>query len=841
VLLKKLGKYEIAEWLGGGRFGDVFLARDTIIEKDFALKISRMRREEIAMLKDEARLLSSLNHQNIVRFYNVDFIENKFVLVMEYIKGKNLRDMITEGGIRIEQSVMIAKQIFDALAYAHQSGVLHRDLKPENILVAGESEALTVKITDFGLAKFIKPGSISASSAGTPIYMAPESWAGSFNEKSDIWSVGIILYELLTGVPPFLDDSLEGLRRKIEKSRFTTPSVLRHEIPEGLENIILSALALNHRSRPSAQELLSQITKTDDAVRAVTRVQLRQQKPDAIELTPVQKDVLAALDSPVLVSGRAGCGKTTTLTHAVTALIDRGVPPSRLLICTFTNKAANDIRERLQQKIECSPYELWLGTFHTLGFRILRRDAERMDMSNDFVIKQPKDIFRDMQIHVGKYRMNAVIKFIQTLKAKGIGHEKFTPQNSWEKTCHEIYSRYENYKRENRLMDYDDLIFYTARLLEENEDIRQYYQDLFDYIFVDELQDISPSQYRLIRLLYTKNVFFTGDEEQAIYGWRGAERELMYRAPKDYPDMKMYQLNKSFRLAQGIVDIANNLMRRDATMIPGAQGGDVFIHTAKSEQDEADYIVRETKKLHKEHFNYRDIVILCRTNHLIRIYEEALAKARVPHALIGGSTLFERTEVKPLIDYLILLDDTSSHGKGLDTFTARASILFKLPKKVQRRALQLYEHHYQNATQLTPRGIIEDIIDLTGMQGAGLDELHAVANNQAVNDLGRFLNEIRLIQELDLVDWTKDVVKIMTIHSAKGLEFPVVFVVDLVEEIFPLTKKTSSQKEIEEERRLCYVALTRARKKLYLSYPKWRSGRYQQPSRFLVDMLKLET
>ena len=175
MLLKKLGKYEIIEWLGGGRFGDVFLARDTIIDKNFALKISRMRREEIAVLKDEARLLASLNHPNVVRFYNVDFIDNKFVLVMEYIDGKNLRDIITESGISINQAITIMIQMTNGLVYAHSHNVLHRDLKPENILIAARDDAHAIKITDFGLAKFIRSGSISASSAGTPIYMAPEA------------------------------------------------------------------------------------------------------------------------------------------------------------------------------------------------------------------------------------------------------------------------------------------------------------------------------------------------------------------------------------------------------------------------------------------------------------------------------------------------------------------------------------------------------------------------------------------------------------------------------------------------------------------------------------------
>ena len=841
MLLKKLGKYEIIEWLGGGRFGDVFLARDTIIDKNFALKISRMRREEITILKDEARLLASLNHPNVVRFYNVDFIDNKFVLVMEYIDGKNLRDIVTESGININQAITIMIQIASGLIYAHSHNVLHRDLKPENILITVRDDSQAVKITDFGLAKFIRAGSISASSAGTPIYMAPEAWSGSCSEKSDIWSLGIIFYELLTGIPPFLDDSLDGLKRKIEKSKFLAPKALRHNIPEGIENLIFSTLSLNSRSRPSAQEFWDRIEKTAQAVPAATHINLPERKTEAVELTAVQEEVLASLESSVLLIGQAGCGKTTTLTHAVTKLIEREVPASKLLVCTFTNKAANDIKERLQRTTTVSTYDLWLGTFHTLGFRILCRHAERLNMSDEFIIREPKDIFREMHLTVGKHRINAVIRFVETLKARGITPDKFQPQTAWEKSCHDAYQKYQEYKKEKDLMDYDDLILYAIELLENNQDIRQHYQNLFDYIFVDELQDINPAQYKLINLIYKERIFLTGDEDQAIYGWRGAEREIMYRVPKDYRDIKIFQLNKSFRLAQGIIDIASNLMHRESLMIPGPQTGEVFVYAAKSEQDEADYIVREIKKLRKETFDYQDIVILSRMNYLARLYEETLAKSRVPHALIGGPSFHERADVKPIIDYFQILEETIREKGDFVTFLAKANNLIKIPKRKQKRAAEIYEHHWNNTKLLKPQKLIEDITDLTGIEGESITELHSMALSHRNQDLTGFLNELQLVQDLDLVDWAKDVVKVMTIHSAKGLEFPVVFVVDLVEDIFPLTKKISSQKEVEEERRLCYVALTRAQRRLYLLYPKWRHGRYQHPSRFLIDMLKINS
>ncbi|UCF70632.1 MAG: UvrD-helicase domain-containing protein [candidate division WOR-3 bacterium] len=837
MLLKNLGKYEIVEWLGGGRFGDVFLARDTIIDKEFALKISRMRREEIAMLKEEATLLASLDHPNIVRFYNVDFVDNKFVLVMEYVQGENLRDIIIEGGIDIKRTVSILLQLIDALAYAHRSHVLHRDLKPENILISKKKNADLIKITDFGLAKFIRAGSISASSAGTPIYMAPESWGGSHSERSDIWSLGVILYEMLTGAPPFLDDSLDGLKRKIDKASFVAPAVFRHDIPEPIERIALSALAKDPSSRPTLDEIKRRIERMDDGIPG-ERVRMPKRKSMDMQLTSVQKDVLASIAGPVLVHGKAGCGKTTTLTLAINALLEKGVPLSKILTCTFTNRAADDIRERLQKTAVTHTRDLWLGTIHMAAFRILRRDAERLDLNPDFVIKDAKHIVQEMGVDVGKYRINAVLRSIELIKAKGITADRFRAKNNWERVCSEVYRKYEDYTRKESTIDYDDLILLSCRLLEDNTDVRQHYQGIFDYIFVDELQDINPAQYRLIGLMSKENIFFTGDEDQAIYGWRGAQRNLMHQVQKDYPAVRVFNLNQSFRLARSIIDIASNLMHREATVIPDGHESDIIVHAAKSDEDEAHYIVKEIERLHAEDFGYRDMVILCRMNQLARIYEAALAKARIPHVLISGSSLYERGEVKLIIDYLDALRECSAGLKTPDDLASLANGIFTLPKRKAKRALSVYEYHLANLESLKPGKLIGDILDLTDINGPEIDDLQSLATSQEFRTLGSFLNQIRLLQELDLAEWNKDMVKVMTVHSAKGLQFPVVFVVDLVEDTFPLTKKMASQQEVDEERRLCYVALTRAQKKLYLLYPKWRHGRYQHPSRFLVEMFK---
>jgi DNA helicase-2/ATP-dependent DNA helicase PcrA len=842
VLYKTLGKYEIIDWLGGGRFGDVFRARDTLLDKEFALKVSRMRKQEIRMLKDEARLLASLDHPNIVRFYNIDFIEEKLVLIMEYIKGTTLRELIIDTGVDSDLCVRIIAHVLSALVYAHENKVLHRDLKPENILITEREGEHVVKVTDFGLARFIKSGSISASTAGTPIYMAPEVWSGNFDEKSDVWSIGVILYEMLTGSPPFLADDLNALKSKIDSGTFLAPTILRPHIPEDIEDAVVKCLNVQPQARPTARALLQMLTAKRAAVRA-ERFSLPQKQTAVVTLTATQRDAVENTDGQVLVLGQSGCGKTTTLTYAVARLIDKGIPPSKILVCTFTNKAAHDIKERLAKLTRFSEYDLWINTFHTLGLRILRRDVERLDMSEEFSIEEPKKIINDMNIKPGTYRLNAIIRFIEILKARGIAPEAFAPQNAWENFCHDVYKKYQAYLKEKNMLDYDDLILQAVTLLTSHEDIRATYRSHFDYLFVDELQDINPAQYSLIKLLFKKYVFLTGDEDQAIYGWRGAEREIMFQAPKDFSNMKTFYLSKSFRLPQDILEVANNLMLRPATALPADESGDIMVYAAKSEKDEAEYIVREIQSLRKQGFRYQDMAILYRMKYISRIYEDALIKARVPHTLISGTSFHNRSDIKPLLEYIALLDEFSKHATGseaADDFIVRSLSLLNVKRRSTRRASELFKHHLTNATALNPHAVIDDVVNAFGLEGENSSELLSLARSYTEGDFMRLLNDIRLIQELDLADWGKDTVKLMTVHSAKGLEFPVVFVADLIEDVFPLTKKMVSKKETEEERRLCYVAVTRAKQKVYLLYPKWRHGRYQKPSRFLVDMFKTD-
>jgi len=828
MLGKKLGKYEILQWLGGGRFGDVYLARDEILDQNFALKVARPREFEMAMLKTEARLLCALNHPHIVRFHNVDIIEGQAVLILEYVAGRSLREIIRTGGIEIDLIIGIARQAADALGYAHGQGVWHRDLKPENILLTGDHE---IKIADFGLARFARSRLPEEGAAGTPLYMPPEAWAGRYEERSDIWGLGVVLYELLTGEPPFLDDDLARLRKKIAKGSFIVPSLVRAGIPGDLEDLVAACLRTDIAARPSADEVGAALTRYGRGVAAAAGFMPPDQENTGFDLSPDQAQAIADLDRQILLLGQAGCGKTTTLIQGIIKLIGSGVRPDEILAVTFTNKAARDIKERLKKLRSVPEAELWLGTCHNLALKILRRDAERIDQPADFTILDPKTIMSRSGLGTGRHRDRAVLQFIEGLKAKGQGPADYLPDNDWEASCLDVYRRYEEYCQEHEVMDYDDLIRFAVRLLEEHADRRKYYQDRFRHIFLDELQDFNPAQYRLVTLLVRDSCFFTGDPDQAIYGWRGAERELVYRVVRDFPDTTTITLNRSFRVPQAMFEAAGRLLKRTTPVIPNPDPGDVYVYAASSEADEGKYVAAEIGNLRTEGYRFQDIAVLFRINALSRIYEEGLTRAGIPYALISGAGWRDRANLKPIFDYLDLLAEA-----GPDNGPQEVAVLKGGPDPKAVEAM--YQRHAAAAGQRAVRDLIEDIAALVPFPDEDLKALRSWIGGLTDLTIRQFLNELKLMEELDVVNWHQDEVKLLTMHGAKGLEFPAVFVTDLTEDIIPLAKSALSARDLEEERRLCYVAITRAQRKLFLVYPKSRRGRSEVPSRFLLDMFR---
>ena len=871
MIASRLGKYEIKRWLGGGQFGDVYLAFDTILKSEFALKVSRMRDDEIVMLKDEARLLASLNHPNIVRFYNIDAIDGKFVLVMEYVAGLNLREMIKqEGRLTLGKSSAILQQVLSALDYAHRLNVIHRDLKPENILIARDG---CVKLTDFGLARFIKAGSISASTAGTPIYMAPEAWAGKFSSASDIWSATAVFYEMLTGRPPFLSDNLEELHARIRTGDFVPPATFEPTLPAAIMALIDKGLSPVSDHRPGPPDFAARLSLDEGAI-VVSRIDGHRTAPlpPGITPTPAQQEILDSLAGPILVFGAPGSGKTETLTLGLVKKMNEGMNPGDIMVVTFTNKAAQDIKDRLKKAIprEEGVDDVWVGTFHFQALKVLRRWAPRLDYSDDFEVLAPDQIVSSGSIpNPGPHRTKAILSAIGCFKANGLGPDEVEPKSRWDKECLVFYRNYQQLCRQNNVMDFDDLILNTLKLLEGHEDVRSYYAEKFKFVFVDELQDTNPAEYRLLRHFSSinNNIFFTGDEDQAIYGWRGARKDLMYEVYKDYPSIRTFVLNRSFRLPQRIVELAQSLILRNKDfkehVIPISKTdlGRVVVYPAAHDNDEAVFVVKEISSLVKKKERcYADCAILYRRNVQSRPFETALSEQRIPHTLIGGERFYTRSEVKMFIDYLTALEEgderlareSISRILNLDANQQeKLAAMVEKPEPAERsrkldtavKCLDIFRSQAREKDLLYPVQILDAIVTTSGAarsdtaRSENIKELFRVAKPFPPGELGHLLEQVRLIENLDLADWSRDAVRLLTVHSAKGLEFPVVFLTGMIEGQFPMLRSLNDPRDLEEERRLCYVAITRARETLYLTYPKVHYGRLHNPSRFIVDMI----
>lgn len=871
MLLTNLGKYRIIKWLGGGQFGDVYLAFDTILEKEFALKVARMRQDDILMLKDEARLLASLDHKNIVRFYNIDNIDGNFIMVLEYVKGLSLRSILTGEKTELNRAIQIVTQCLEALEYAHQKNILHRDLKPENILI---TESDIVKVTDFGLAKFIRPGSISASIAGTPIYMAPEAWQGIFLPQSDIYSLGAIFYELLTQKPPFLAETLEQIRAAVLKKTPIPPSILNPIIPTWLEKIIMNALEKDPEKRvKSAPDFLSLLNKATKSI-GITVTKTVPIVEEKFNLTSQQKEIINSKADKILVLGGAGTGKTTTLIYKIYNLIKiDGVEPNSILAVTFTKKAAEDIKTRLEKLLGHNVRDLWLGTLHTICYRILKKEAPRLDYNEDFeILENPHPVLKTLLPKSSSSKLHLISEQIERWKTELISPKSAlaNSENEWQKTCAQIYQQYQNYLQKNNRMDFDDLIYHTAKLL-QNPDLLKEYASKFNWVLVDELQDLTPAQYKIIQLLssYRNRIFLTGDDDQSIYEWRGAHPEYVVEATKDFPNLQTFVLTQNFRVPQGIWRLATNLISKNKSykakpiLLLKDEIENIELFSGDNELDEVYLLTKMIKSLiEKENKTYADIAVLYRLNSQSRIYEEGLAKEKIPYSIIGAERFYEREEIKYLVDFLkaVLKSDATLALPTIAWLLGIKTDNLKLTNQtIQANAKNQKTTKFLETLNLIFKGELKlpvaEILELILNQSGFIDRLNKDGSTSTQNrlqnifellnaakdfsyaELNLFLTHLLLLENLELVDWGKNTVKLMTVHSAKGLEFPIVFLVGMVEGIFPLLKNLNSPKTLAEERRLCFVAITRAQERLFISYSKRFRQRLVDPSRFIAEML----
>ncbi|MBS7525608.1 UvrD-helicase domain-containing protein [Fusibacter paucivorans] len=631
---------------------------------------------------------------------------------------------------------------------------------------------------------------------------------------------------------------------------------------------------------------------------------------DLSSLNPAQSRAVMAVEGPILVLAGAGSGKTRVLTHRIASLIEtHDIFPSNILAITFTNKAANEMRERIEHLIGPVSQQMWVGTFHAICVRILRRDGDRIGFGNDFVIYDTADqkallkvCYKELGIDDKRQPLKSTQYKISNAKNDMLtpeGYEKEFGGDFTERDFIKLYKRYQEKIKQNQAMDFDDLLLNTLLLFKEAPDVLAGYQQRFRYIHVDEYQDTNRAQYLLIKALAGKhhNLFVVGDGDQSIYKWRGADIRNIREFELDYPGAQLIKLEQNYRSTQYILDLANSVIkqnpnRKDKVLwTDRGKGQKAKYYKAYDERDEANFVVRQIKRLVREEgYRYKDFAILYRTNAQSRAFEDLLIVEQVAYKVVGGLKFYERKEIKDILAYLKLVvnpqDDVSFQrvinepkrsigGKSIEKLQMYAqerglSLLEACGEPeamalLSGKARQGAEAFYQIIGALKAKvdtafvsTIFDDLMAQTGLitlyeqertieADARIDNIYEFKSvidafeqrNEAPN-LRDFLAETTLRSDQDSIEDTDDSILLMTIHASKGLEFPVVFLVGLEENLFPSFRAADDPEALEEERRLCYVGITRAENMLVISHAMNRTqyGRYEArfPSVFLTEM-----
>ena len=607
-------------------------------------------------------------------------------------------------------------------------------------------------------------------------------------------------------------------------------------------------------------------------------------------LNPQQRIAVENTEGPLLVLAGAGSGKTRVLTYRVAHLMEKGVPAWKILAITFTNKAAKEMAERVQALTGEAGSEAWISTFHACCARILRRDIEKLGYKRQFAIYDEDDrmsvikaVLKELNLGDKEYPPKAVKAAISDAKNRMLSPEEWlrdAGDDFRNRKYYEAYRLYERTLRGNNALDFDDLLVKTLELLVEQPPVLEYYQNRFDYILVDEYQDTNRAQYELVRLLTGKkrNLCVVGDDDQSIYGWRGADIRNILDFEKDFPDAKVVKLEQNYRSTGNILDAANQVIahnqgrKEKALWTQAGEGEKIALYHALDERDEAAFIAAMTRKLIAHGARAGDVAVLYRTNAQSRVLEEAFVRGGIPYHVYGGQKFYERREVKDLIAYMRALvnpdDDVSlrriinepKRGIGETTVEALQSYassaemslmsavldvenapLAARPKKLIGEFAELMIDLTEALYEKTASEFLEFMIDKTGYVRAleavksdenaarieNIRELQgAVTEFERLNpegELADFLENVALVADTDSLNEGGGSVTLMTLHSAKGLEFDNVFLPGMEENIFPLARASYDDELMEEERRLAYVGITRAKKRLFLSHARSRA------------------
>lgn len=624
-------------------------------------------------------------------------------------------------------------------------------------------------------------------------------------------------------------------------------------------------------------------------------------------LNDKQKEAVLATDGPCLVIAGAGSGKTKVLTHKIAYDIESGIKPWNILAITFTNKAANEMKERIEKLIGDAAKDLWMGTFHSICVRILRRYIDRIGYKTDFVIFDTsdqktliKECLKTLKVDDKIFTDRGVLSEISNGKNEMLEPKAYGVKYAGDfrkKTIAEIYELYQRRLRENNAIDFDDIINFTIKILSENPDVLDYYTEKFKYILVDEYQDTNKAQFTLVSLLASKygNVTAVGDNDQGIYSFRGADISNILNFERDFPGTRIIKLEQNYRCTGNILKAANAVIKHNENKYDkklwteNEEGHLPCIYCGEDEYDEGRYIVEQINHLKtEEYYKNSDFTILYRMNAQSRAIEDILMREGIPYKVIGGLKFYERKEIKDIIAYLRLIHNSADNlslkriinepkrGIGKTSIDQIQEIsdktgnsMYEIIRNAQeygltrvfsnsRDFIEQIEYLKSKKDELKISDLIKETLNKTGYTKAlenensveaetrieNLEEFLTVAiefeEESADNTLAEFLENITLSSDIDGMEDKDDSVTLMTLHSAKGLEFPVVFLVGMEEGIFPGYKSIGEPQALEEERRLFYVGITRAKQYLYLTCAKHRtifgSTSYNQVSRFVKEI-----
>ena len=628
---------------------------------------------------------------------------------------------------------------------------------------------------------------------------------------------------------------------------------------------------------------------------------------DLSMLNPQQRLAAETLEGPVLILAGAGSGKTRALTCRVANLLDHGVPAWNILALTFTNKAAKEMKERISKMVGDEAEEAWISTFHSTCARMLRRDIEKLGYTRSFVIYDEddqkavlKEILKRLNIDEKFLPTRELSAKISDAKNKLMGPDEWFRESEKDYRCqmiHNVFLEYETRLKANNALDFDDLLVKTLELLADHPPVLESYRKRFRYVMVDEYQDTNYAQYMMIKLLTdeSRNLCVVGDDDQSIYGWRGADIRNILDFEKDYPDATVIKLEQNYRSSANILDAANQVIAHNAGRKEKAlwtergEGEPIRLFAAGDERDEAAWIADRIRQLNRQGDNYGNTAVLYRTNAQSRVLEEMLMRSNIPYKVFGGKKFYDRKEVRDVVAYLRVIvnptDDVSlrriinvpkraigdstvqelmQHAmeNGMPLYSALSDVpdsLGSRPRKcvgeffmlmtmlmAMKEAMSVSEfvpmlvektglmEQYKKEDTDEARSRVENIQEFLG----AVEEYCKSTENPTLED---YLENVSLVTDLDQAeDMGRGYVTLMTLHSAKGLEFPNVFMTGLEEGIFPSSRSLMDDERIEEERRLCYVGITRAQKRLYISRAQQRmlynQINHNAPSRFLEEI-----